>query len=194
MKPIRFSFAHNQLTMSSADYCAYYDSQMGGAQLRVFRGGIQSGAGLGDILRGVLRFLVPVALTGLGSFAGRTLLGTQAGKTLGEAAKAAIGPSLGVMAQHAVPAASRLMGTYIPGLAPQSHRHNRRSSSLRSSVVVVPCLTACKVFQRRRRPLKSIKGRLVQLQKQSADHLQHLYDSTSKRPQPHHHKWLWRLC
>ena len=78
--------------MSSADYCAYYDSQMGGAQPRVFRGGIQSGAGLGDILRGVLRFLVPVALRGLGSFAGRTLLGTQGGKTLGEAAKAAIGP------------------------------------------------------------------------------------------------------
>ena len=105
--------------MSSADYCAYYDSQMGGAQLRVFRGGIQSGAGLGDILRGVLRFLVPVALRGLGSFAGRTLLGTQAGRTLGEAAKAAIGPSLGVMAQHVVPAASRLMGTYIPGVPQQ---------------------------------------------------------------------------
>lgn len=104
--------------MSSADYCAYYDSQMGGAQLRVFRGGIQSGAGLGDILRGVLRFLVPVALRGLGSFAGRTLLGTQGGKTLGEAAKAAIGPSLGVMAQHAMPAASRFMNAYIPGVMP----------------------------------------------------------------------------
>ena len=104
--------------MSSADYCAYYDSQMGGAQLRVFRGGIQRGAGLGDILRGVLRFLVPVALRGLGSFAGRTLLVTQGGKTLGEAAKAAIGPSLGVMAQHAMPAASRFMNAYIPGVMP----------------------------------------------------------------------------
>ena len=91
---------------------------MGGAQLRVFRGGIQSGAGLGDILRGVLRFLVPVALRGLGSFAGRTLLGTQGGKTLGEAAKAAIGPSLGVMAQHAMPAASRFMNAYVPGVMP----------------------------------------------------------------------------
>ena len=105
--------------MTSADYCAYYDSQMGGAQLRVFRGGIQSGAGLGDILRGVLRFLVPVALRGLGSFAGRTLLGAQAGKTLGEAAKAALAPSLGVMAQHAAPAAARFMSTYVPGMAPQ---------------------------------------------------------------------------
>ena len=118
MKPIHFSFAHNQPTMSSADYCAYYDSQMGGAQLRVFRGGIQSGAGLGDILRGVLMFLVPIALRGLGSFAGRTLLGTQAGKTLGEAAKAAVGPSLGVMAGHVAPAMSRFMNAYVPGVVP----------------------------------------------------------------------------
>ena len=104
--------------MSSADYCACYDSQMGGAQLRVFRGGIQSGAGLGDILRGVLRFLVPIALRGLGSFAGRTLLGTQAGKTLGEAAKAAVVPSLGVMAGHVAPAMSRFMNAYLPGAVP----------------------------------------------------------------------------
>ena len=104
--------------MSSADYCAYYGTQMGGAQLRVFRGGMQSGAGLGDILRGVLRFLVPIALRGLGSFAGRTLLGTQSGKTLGEAAKSAIGPSLSVMAGHAAPAMSRFMNTYMPAVAP----------------------------------------------------------------------------
>jgi hypothetical protein len=70
-------------------------------------------------LRGVLRFLAPIALRGLGSFAGRTLLGTQAGKTLGEAAKAALGPSLGVMAEHAVPAASRFMNTYTAGVGPQ---------------------------------------------------------------------------
>ena len=105
--------------MSSADYCAYYDNQMGGAQLRVFRGGIQSGAGLGDVLRGIFRCLVPIALRGLGSFAGRTLLGTQGGKTLGEAAKSALGPSLGVMAQHAAPAASRFMNAYLPGVVPQ---------------------------------------------------------------------------
>jgi hypothetical protein len=118
MNPTPFLFARYLSTMSSADYCAYYDSQMGGAQLRVFRGGIQSGAGLGDILRGVLRFLVPIALRGLGSFAGRTLLGTQAGKTLGEAAKAAVGPSLGVMAGHVAPAMSRFMNAYVPGVAP----------------------------------------------------------------------------
>jgi hypothetical protein len=116
--PIRLVFLSYLLTMSSADYCAYYDSQMGGAQLRVFRGGIQSGAGLGDVLRGVLRFLVPIALRGLGSFAGRTLLGTQAGKTLGEAAKAAVGPSLGVMAGHVAPAMSRFMNAYVPGVVP----------------------------------------------------------------------------
>jgi hypothetical protein len=112
--------------MSAVDYCAYYNSQMGGAQLRVFRGGIQSGAGLGDILRGVLRFLAPVALRGLGSFAGRTLLGTQAGKTLGEAAKAAIGPSLSLMASHAMPAATRFMGTYVPSMAAQQQQQQQQ--------------------------------------------------------------------
>jgi hypothetical protein len=120
--------------MSAADYRAYYDSQMGGAQLRVFRGGLQSGAGLGDVLRGVLRFLVPIALRGLGSFAGRTLLGTQAGKTLGEAAKAALGPSLSVMAGHAMPAASRFMNTYIPGIVqpqPQDQMEERQAEKQR---------------------------------------------------------------
>jgi hypothetical protein len=114
--------------MSTADYCAYYESQMGGAQLRVFRGGIQSGAGLGDILRGVFRFLVPIALRGLGSFAGRTLLGAQAGKSLGEAAKAALAPSLGLMAQHAVPAASQFLRPYFPGATTQQQQQQQQQS------------------------------------------------------------------
>jgi hypothetical protein len=79
--------------MASADYCAYYNSQMGGAQLRAFRGGMQSRAGLGDIL-GVLRFLVPIALRVLGSFAGRSLLCTQAGKTLGKRQSPRLAPHL----------------------------------------------------------------------------------------------------
>ena len=95
--------------MSSADYCAYYDNQMGGAQLRVFRGGIQSGAGLGDILRGVVRFLVPIALKGLGYFAG---------KRLGDAAKAALGQSSAVVGQPAAPVTSRFMNAYMPGFGP----------------------------------------------------------------------------
>jgi hypothetical protein len=163
------------MTMTSADYCAYYNSQMGGAQLRVFRGGIQSGAGLGDILRGVLRFLVPIALRGLGSFAGRTLLGTQAGKTLGEAAKSAIGPSLGLMAEHAVPAASRFMSTYIPGMAPQQTQQQsdatqpekqRGGGSLFDGIDGIPTTTesikkykreACPAPKAKRKPAASVR-------------------------------------
>ena len=79
--------------MSQSDYCRYYQSQRGG-EIPVFRGGSQSGAGIGDILRGIGRFLMPVALRGIGSFAGHTLTGTASGMSLKNAAKAAIIPSL----------------------------------------------------------------------------------------------------
>ena len=79
--------------MSQSDYCRYYRSQRGG-EIPVIRGGSQSGAGIGDILRGVGRFLMPVALRGIGSFAGHMLSGTASGMSLKNAAKAAVIPSL----------------------------------------------------------------------------------------------------
>ena len=79
--------------MSQSDYCRYYRSQRGG-EIPVFRGGSQSGAGIGDILRGIGRFLMPVALRGIGSFAGHMLSGTASGMSLKNAAKAAVIPSL----------------------------------------------------------------------------------------------------
>ena len=41
-------------------YCQFYRNQIGGA-LPVFRGADQYGDGLGDILKGVFRFLLPIA-------------------------------------------------------------------------------------------------------------------------------------
>jgi hypothetical protein len=79
--------------MSQSDYCRYYQSQRGG-EIPIIRGGSQSGAGIGDILRGVGRFLMPVALRGIGSFAGHMLSGTASGMSLKNAAKAAVIPSL----------------------------------------------------------------------------------------------------
>jgi hypothetical protein len=106
--------------MSQADYCRYYDSQRGG-QIPVFRGGLQqSGAGLGDILRGIFRFLMPVALRGIQTFTGNTLAGAQAGMPLAAAAKAAIMPTISAVAGAAAPQVSRFMNKIVPGVAQQS--------------------------------------------------------------------------
>jgi hypothetical protein len=101
--------------MSQSEYCKYYQSQRGG-EIPVFRGGTQSGAGLGDILRGLFRFLMPVALRGISSFAGSTLAGTQAGMSLPNAARAAIVPALSAAAGPAGPTVSRLVSAFAPGL------------------------------------------------------------------------------
>jgi len=104
--------------MSQSDYCKYYQSQRGG-ELPVFRGGSQGGAGLGDILRGIFRFLMPVALRGIQSFASNTLAGTQRGIPLPMAAKSAIMPTITAIAGSAAPMVSRLVETLVPGLASQ---------------------------------------------------------------------------
>jgi hypothetical protein len=60
----------------------------------MIRGGSQSGAGIGDILRGLGRRLIPVALRGISSLASHTLSGMESGLSIKNAAKAAIMPSL----------------------------------------------------------------------------------------------------
>ena len=81
----------------SSAYCEYYTKQYGG-ELPVFRGG-QHGAGLGDILRSVWRWIAPIALRGLSAFTSKTMEAHEKGASLKDAAKSAIGPSLGAMAQ-----------------------------------------------------------------------------------------------
>jgi hypothetical protein len=77
----------------TAVYYRYYRSQSGG-EIPVFRGGRQSGEGLGDILRGIFRFIAPIALRGFSTFAGHTLDAHQKGASLKDAAKSALNPTL----------------------------------------------------------------------------------------------------
>lgn len=78
-------------------YCRYYQAQSGG-ELPVFRGGIQNGEGIGDFFRGLLRFVAPIAMRGIKTFAGNVMEGHQKGQTLKEAAKQALKPTLGAVA------------------------------------------------------------------------------------------------
>jgi hypothetical protein len=78
-------------------FLRYYESQRGG-EIPVFRGG-QQGEGLGDILRGILRFIAPIALRGISKFAGTTLKAREQGASWKDAAKGAIAPTLGSIAK-----------------------------------------------------------------------------------------------
>lgn len=100
-------------------FSQYYRAQRGG-EIPVFRGGRQTGAGLGDILKGFFRFLMPVALRGIQAFAGNTLAGARAGMPLAAAAKSAIMPTISAVAGSAAPTVSRLVNSVIPGLVTQN--------------------------------------------------------------------------
>jgi hypothetical protein len=105
--------------MSASDFRSYYESQLGG-QLPVFRGGLQRGAGLGDILRGIFRYLAPMALRGLSTFAGSTLAAHQAGAPLAAAARSAIMPTISSIAGSRAPLVADMLSKVIPGLRVKS--------------------------------------------------------------------------
>ena len=54
----------------------------------------QRGDGIGDIFRGIARFMIPVVMRGVSAFAGETLDANERGANLGEAAKGALKPAL----------------------------------------------------------------------------------------------------
>jgi hypothetical protein len=82
---------------TKGNFLQYYEKQRGG-EIPVFRGG-QQGDGLGDILRGILRFIAPIALRGVSKFAGSTLKAREQGASWKDAAKGAIAPTLGAIAK-----------------------------------------------------------------------------------------------
>ncbi len=78
-------------------YCRYYQAQSGG-ELPVFRGGLQSGEGVGDYLHGLVRSIVPIAIKGVSAFAGNMYDNHQKGATLKDSALAALKPTLSAVA------------------------------------------------------------------------------------------------
>lgn len=79
-------------------------TQRGGDLLPVFRGSryYHHGSGFGDILRGIFRFILPVAIKGASTFLGETSRAHDLGVPMKEALKAAIKPTLGAAATEAV--------------------------------------------------------------------------------------------
>ena len=103
-----FTKKHSVTGDLSDIYCKYYQNQRGGGSLPVFRGygvlpvfrgdPVQQGKGLGDILKSVARFLIPIVAPIFGSaassFITSTSDGIHEGRSLKESAKAAISPTL----------------------------------------------------------------------------------------------------
>lgn len=91
----------------------------------MFRGGFQSGEGLGDFFRGLLRHIAPIALRGISAFAGRTLDAHQKGSTLKDAAKQALLPTL-----HSVlkPTANAVVNSFNEHLRPHPNKPEQTGS------------------------------------------------------------------
>jgi hypothetical protein len=82
-----------------AAYRKYYEARsglVGDSGFVLYRGGSreQQGDGIGDILRGALRFLLPALFKGASTFVGETLNANEKGASLGDAAKSALMPAL----------------------------------------------------------------------------------------------------
>jgi hypothetical protein len=92
------TFNRETIMAHSNPYLKYYHAQVGGTvELPMFVGG-QHGAGIGDFFRSVLRFIAPIALRGLSTFATSTMRAHEGGASLKDAARGAVAPSLGAMA------------------------------------------------------------------------------------------------
>ena len=100
-------------------YLRYYTDQCGG-RLDTFSGARsgQHGAGLGDILRGIFRTVLPIAAHGATAFLKQTLDGKANGTSWKDSARAAIAP-----------AAQQMLGQALTKIS-QSGRGKRKHPSL----------------------------------------------------------------
>lgn len=98
----------------------YYRRQRGSG-FPVYRGeDLQYGKGLGDILRTIARFVLPIVVSGASKFITSTASGIGSGKNLKTAAKDAITPTIGDAVSSA--------GSQIMSRVNQSGRGRKRRS------------------------------------------------------------------
>ena len=109
-------------------YLNYYKAQSGG-RLSGFvgnRSSSQTGAGLGDILRGIFRTIFPIAARCVSTFLNETLKAKDGGSDWGSAAKAAIAPATKEVASGALSEISKRLSNNQNGSGRRGRRRSRR--------------------------------------------------------------------
>ena len=137
----------------------------------MFHGSDQYGEGLGDILRGVFRFLLPIATSAASKFITNTSSGLDSGYSLGHAAKVAFLPTLGETVLNVAKeglARARGMDSAETQMTGKGHkgRKRRRVSKKRSSRKSKSNKVAGQKKQRKRKRVykgKSTKAKRIRL-------------------------------
>ena len=118
----------------TALYLQYYRDQAGG-NLPAFSGARrgQYGAGLGDILRGIFRTILPIAIRGAASFLGATLQSRDSGSSWRNAAMSALPGTAQTIANEAVEKLKNVTAKQQEGGGRRKGRRRRRRESVQRS-------------------------------------------------------------
>lgn len=126
-------------------YLQYYRNQNGGG-LDTFLGARrgQYGNGIGDVLKGILRTVLPIAARGASTFLSETFRNKDSGMDWKNAAKEAIGPTSQTTLDHAVSRITKRKASPRTTTT-KRRRHRKRKSNQKGG------RRSRKVFKRKRR-------------------------------------------